>query len=220
MYRRSFIASSLGLAGCINFPRVRAPIDPHGSNSQSMVPDPFFTRSSNLWDLTPGEHLSYFWADRSTGTGSVVLSLDGGVYGGRAQMFGGTASNVPQLAMIPRQNSLFVRGEYVRVNVRVRRTVASNPTGGVISFAVLSSDEDGDPGWTSGSTQLQIGWSTVAGWTVNEWQEYEATYQLEPTSDPAQYPFAMVWASHTLVYAGADPGIEIDCLNMTRTSAP
>ncbi len=187
-------------------------------NAGSVVPDPFFSRRVELWDPSDTANRSkYFWADRSAGTGSCEIEATGGVEGGRLLLHGSGVGNYPLATMVPREAARFVRGEYLRLNVRVRKATATTTATGTLNFSIGAGNEDGAIGWTSGSTQLAITPATINGWTVNTWYEFENVVQMSPSSSTTQYPRICLYLTHIL---DVDPGIEVDAATLVRIAAP
>jgi hypothetical protein len=201
---------ALAVVGCIQWPTLR----PLQAQADSLLDDGFFTRMSRVWDGS-GSYLEYFWGDFSGGTGSIEI-VPGGVEGGILRLHGSGATNFPAARTLPRENARFIRGEYLKLGVRLRRH-AAGPSSGILSIAIAAGTADGTIGWTTGSTHLTFSAATVAGWTLDEWVEDELTMQMAPSSSTDQHPRVIVSISHVF---DTDPSIEIDAVVLARVPAP
>jgi hypothetical protein len=144
------------------------------------IADPFFVRSTQL---------GLYWEDDSTGTGTAELVDTGGVQGGRAILTCPSGANAGAILAIPTNESVFVTGETIRVNVRVRKT--TNPTLGAGGF-VVNTDGALSNGFQplDWFTQLELDHTDINAWTANQWQEYENVHTMNNAPKTgAQIPF-------------------------------
>lgn len=207
-------------ATIVTFPRARGQLP---RISDSLISDPYFTRSTELWDgsgASTGDYLRYFWfLEGAVGGSTCAIARTGGVLGGVMQItaaIGGTVG----VYSIPREFSAFITGEQMRLNVRIRKTnnVTTLTTATLeIWQASLFADPSAILPAITGSAVVTISAATVNGWADDQWQEFEGTFT------PSQYAKNLPQIPYTGIYVLVDgfdvsTDLEFDALNISRIS--
>lgn len=203
-------------AGVITFPRVRTNLQFVG---ESVIADPFFQRSTQMWDGTTGTHKQYFWWGGDNGTSTLSISRTGGVTGGRVLLGMGT-THILQFSSIPRNFSAFVSGERFRINLRIRKTssVTTLGAGNLIGAGIFSMFDPPNLAPFLGGNQIVITDTDINGWTVNEWQEFEGeSVPSQSAKNLTQIPY--IGAQVTTAVFDVACNIEIDCINISRIAS-
>lgn len=201
-------------AGTIDFPDVISRVATGGG---SLLGDPFFSRRTAMWNGS-GDYSGYFWRYGLLGVGVATISRTGGVHGGVLQISGMTTAgggSVLVQSMPVGRDSVYVTSEYVRLNVRVRKRNNPTLTTGLAQVIVGGGDADGQMDVTGSGSILDLTYTMINGWTVDEWQTFETTFQMvnvAPSFDQKPYCIASVGGS---VFSH-DVQLEFDAVNVTR----
>lgn len=204
-------------ATVVSFPRF---ISDWPRMSDGLLSDPFFTRTTQMWDgsgASDGEYLKYFWY-LVRATSGYVCSIEptGGVIGGVLRVNTAVGAGDVLLYSIPRDYSSFITDEGVRLNLRIRKTnnVTSLTTATVTVYMVAQTKNPAIAVvWYS--VVLSLGATDVNGWTVNQWQEYEIadTAGNAAASNP-QFPY--LGAEVRVAGFDVNTNLEIDCVHISR----
>lgn len=206
-------------ATIVSFPKVPGERSYEGG---SLIGDPFFSRTTTLWDGS-GTNETAHWRDvLSTGTGTAVIAGTGGVSGGVLQISGAYVGGPGSVTVesIPRaRGSEYVTGEYVRLNVRIRKTNNPTLTAGEAEVVAGGGDADGQQDIAGTGTTINLDYTAINAWTQDEWQEFEAEFQMVNVAKSSpQKPYAIVSINASLF--SHDIHLEVDAANLTRIGTP